>query len=42
MFQLFHSFDYMEDWLDIESATIYNDRCEEILIHQPVTHSYIA
>ena len=40
--QLFHSFDFMEDWLYIESASIHNDRCEEFLIHQPVTHSCTA
>ena len=37
--QVFHSFNHMEDWSYIESATIVCDRCEEFLIHQPVTHS---
>ena len=32
----------MEDRLYIESASIHSDRCEEFLIHQPVTHSCTA
>ena len=40
--QVFHSFDYMDDWSYIESTTIVSDGCEEFVIHQPVTHSCIA
>ena len=40
--QVFHSFDYMEDWSYIESATIVSDGCVEFVIHQPVTHCCIA
>ena len=32
----------MEDWSYIQSATIVCGRCEEFVIHQPVTHSCIT
>ena len=40
--QVFHSFDYMENWAYIESATIVSNGCEEFIIHQLVTHCCIA